>query len=102
MAVVVTKEIKKKRMLFGVFAALVLASVAIIYFGIFGKVRPEALPLAVSDITAPGEGSAAAGADPVADLKIKILEDERFKELQSSPGVPLKTGTTGKRNPFSE
>ncbi len=97
MAVVITKEIKKKRILLVIFMALVLASAAILYFGIFsgGETTP-----AVAQPSPTIGGPAVAG--QISDLKIKILEDDRFRNLQPPPGVPLKTETTGKSNPFSD
>ena len=97
MAVIVTKEIKKKRILIGLFAILVLVIFGILYFGIFRY----SVPLSVEQ-TQGQAGSGATAADQVSDLKVKILEDERFKNLQSPPGVPLNTETTGKGNPFSD
>lgn len=94
MAVVVTKDIKRKRMFLAVFAVLVLAAALIIYFGIFKKSAP---PSAV----APSPSSAVNGSQ-ISDLKVKILEDDRFRNLLPPPGVPLKTETTGKNNPFSD
>ena len=98
MAVIVTKEIKRKRITLGVLAALVLASLLILYFGIFTGRVPEATVLPMSE-TGPSE---VLGNSQVSDIKIKILEDERFKILKSPPGVPLNTNTTGKSNPFSD
>ena len=94
MAVVVTKDIKRRRLFLAVFAVLVLAAALIIYFGIFNKNTPLSAVLPLENPVANGS--------QVSDLKVKILEDERFKNLLSPPGVPLKTETTGKSNPFSD
>lgn len=96
MAVIITKEIRKKRILLGVFGALVLASVLILYFGFFGNQQSL-------DTVLPPEGSVSpAAGQTVSDLDVGILEDERFKNLVSPPGVPVATSTTGKKNPFSD
>ena len=94
MAVVVTKDIRRKQLLLAAFAALVLTSASIIYFGMFKESAPSSAVL-------PLENPVVSGSQ-VSDLKVKILEDERFKNLLSPPGVPLKTETTGKSNPFSD
>lgn len=98
MAVVVTKEIKRKRILLGVFGLLIVASLAIIYFGIFSKSSPAVS----SQLPATATVTAVAPGGKVADLNVQVLEDSRFKELQPPPGVPVKTETTGKSNPFSD
>ena len=36
------------------------------------------------------------------EVKLDLFEDDRFKELEASPGVPLKAQTSGKKNPFSD
>ncbi|MDP3764292.1 MAG: hypothetical protein Q8Q95_01585 [bacterium] len=100
MAVIVTKEIKKKRILLAVFGVLVLVSFGILYFGFFGSSSPPPVQPEQSAVVA-GTPSATV-ADQVSDLKVKILEDERFKSLQIPPGVPIETQTTGKSNPFSD
>ncbi|MEK9174612.1 MAG: hypothetical protein AAB725_01425 [Patescibacteria group bacterium] len=97
MAVIVTKEIKKKRILMGVFFVLVLSSGLVLYFGFLHKGSPP--PAVVAPVT-PAAGVAATS--QVSDLKVKILEDDRFKNLELPPGVPIKTETTGKSNPFSD
>ncbi|MDP3800148.1 MAG: hypothetical protein Q8Q90_01865 [bacterium] len=101
MAVILTKEIKKKRLLLAVFGALVVVSLGILYFGgYFGSSTPAPIQ--------PGQGSpvattpGAAVVDQVSDLKVKILEDIRFQNLQMPPGVPIEMQTTGKSNPFSD
>ena len=93
MAVVITKEIKKKRTLLAVFAGLVLVSLVILYYGFLKKDSPS------SDLSS---GTSYKSSQPVSDLNVKILEDQRFKNLQTPPGVPLNTNTTGKSNPFSD
>lgn len=98
MAIIVTKEIKRKRTLLVVFGVLVLASGAILYFGFLGT--GGSLPAGVTTPAPIDSNTAVAG--QVSDLKIKILEDDRFKKLEPPPGVPLKTETTGKSNPFSD
>lgn len=105
MSVVVTKEIKRKRMLLLVFLALVLASFGILYFGIFKTNTPpppqsqQKSNIVESDTA---DVSNKAVSEQVSDLKVKILEDIRFQDLQSPPGVPISTQTTGKSNPFSD
>lgn len=94
MAVVATKEIKRKQLFLTVFIVLVLASAVIIYLGIFKKSAPPS-------VVAPLPSSAVSGSQ-ISDLKVKILEDDRFRNLLPPPGVPLKTETTGKSNPFSD
>lgn len=104
MAVIVTKDIKRKRIMLGAFAALVLGSGLIIYFGIFSnRVTPSETDLPPES----GESTGEVASFPqvsAPDFKVDILADERFKNLQSSPGVPLEvaTNTAGKINPFSE
>ncbi|MBI4118783.1 MAG: hypothetical protein HY452_00790 [Parcubacteria group bacterium] len=93
MAVVVTKDIKRKRLFLAVFVVLVLTSAIIIYLGIF---KESSQP----NIVLPSENLV--NSNQVSDLKIKILEDDRFRNLLPPPGVPLKTETTGKSNPFSD
>ena len=93
MAVIVTKDIKRKRLFLTVFVALVLASAVIIYLGVFNKVSQPNIVLPPENLV---------GNNQVSDLKVKILEDERFRNLLPPPGVPLKTETTGKSNPFSD
>ena len=97
MAVIVTKEIKKKRILLGIFAVLVLVTFGILYFGIFKRSAPASVEQFQRSVS-----SSATASDQISDLKVKILEDERFKNLQAPPGVPLNTQTTGKSNPFSD
>lgn len=93
MAVVITKEIKKKRTLLAVFVGLVLVSLVILYYGFLKKNSPS------SSLSSP---TSYKSSQSVSDLNVKILEDQRFKNLQTPPGVPLKTDTTGKSNPFSD
>ena len=93
MAVIVTKDIKRKRLFLTVFVALVLASAVIIYLGVFSKGSQPNIVLPPENLV---------GNNQVSDLKVKILEDERFRNLLPPPGVPLKTETTGKSNPFSD
>ncbi|MFY9493242.1 MAG: hypothetical protein WAP55_02095 [Minisyncoccia bacterium] len=95
MPVVATKEIKRKRLFLTVFIVLVLTSAAIVYFGIFKK---SALP----STALPPANPTTASNNQISDLKVKILEDERFRDLLPPPGLPLKTETTGKNNPFSD
>ena len=100
MAVVITKEIRKKRMLIAAFAVLVLAAFAILYFGgVIGGGRQIQTAGPDQNISS---GPAEQVKVPISDAKLKILEDERFKILQNPPGVPVKTDTTGKVNPFSD
>lgn len=101
MPVIVTREIKKKRMLIAVFAALILAALAILYFGgVLGGSSPTS---SVEVSNAPGGAANQAELKtPISDAQLKILEDARFTDLQSPPGVPIKTDTTGKSNPFSD
>lgn len=99
MAVIATKEIKKRRMLLTVFAALVATSGLVLYFGLFGGSTPP-LPSEPS-----GDNASLPPADlqsEVPRLEVGILEDERFKNLQWPPGLPLATTTAGKANPFSD
>ncbi|MEK7175063.1 MAG: hypothetical protein AAB722_01880 [Patescibacteria group bacterium] len=96
MPVILTKEIKKKRTLLVVLGALVLASVLILYFGFFSGGSPQ------STVLPEGSSNVSLGNQAVSDLDVKILEDERFKNLRSPPGVPVATSTTGKNNPFSD
>ncbi|MBI2454376.1 MAG: hypothetical protein HYV54_02295 [Parcubacteria group bacterium] len=95
MSVVVTKEIKKKRIMLAILGALILASVLILYFGFFSGGLPSTVLPEESSVAPLGNGM-------VSDLNVKILEDERFKNLASPPGVPVATSTTGKKNPFSD
>ena len=87
-------------MLIAAFAVLILAAFAILYFGgVIGGEQaqpPESVP-DISTVTGGDEVKI-----PISDAKLKILEDERFKILQNPPGVPVKTDTTGKANPFSD
>lgn len=99
MAVIVTKEIKKKRILLAVFAGLVLASLGILYFGYFGASSPLPQPEQSQGTT---NVSSASVSDQVSDLNVKVLEDSRFQNLQTPPGVPINVQTTGKSNPFSD
>ena len=101
MAVVITKEIRKKRILIAAFAVLVLLSLSILYFGgvIGGGSQAPSVEPSQEIPVATGSGEVKI---PISDAKLKILEDERFKILQSPPGVPVKTDTTGKANPFSD
>lgn len=99
MSIVVTKEIKRRRLFLAVFAVLVSASAALVYFGIFKKNTQYNVILPLEN---PANGDNPTNNNQVSDLKVKILEDERFKNLLSPPGVPLKTETTGKSNPFSD
>lgn len=99
MAVVITKEIKKKRILISVFSVLVLTTFGILYFGFFKKSSSPPPQLKDSGV-ASVVGTTVS--EQVSDLKIKILEDIRFQGLQSPPGVPINTQTTGKSNPFSD
>ncbi|MEK7564630.1 MAG: hypothetical protein AAB394_01090 [Patescibacteria group bacterium] len=99
MAVVVTKEIKKKRILVLVFSALVLATFSILYFGFFRKSSPP--PPQIKD-SGMASVIGTTVSEQVSDLKVKILEDIRFQGLQPPPGVPINTQTTGKSNPFSD
>jgi hypothetical protein len=102
MPVIVTKQIKKKRILIAAFAVLIIATLAILYFGgvIGGGSLPISVGLPVSDSSITGDGQEIKV--PISDAKLKILEDERFTNLQNSPGVPISTETTGKSNPFSD
>ncbi len=101
MAVIVTKEIKKKRLLLAVFGFLVVVSLGILYFGgYFGSSTPPPPVQAQQGGTA--TTPVAAVSDQVSDLKVKILEDVRFQNLQVPPGVPIEIQTTGKSNPFSD
>ncbi|MBI2052051.1 MAG: hypothetical protein HYT38_00015 [Candidatus Sungbacteria bacterium] len=93
MAVVVTKDIKRKRLFLAVFVVLVLTSAIIIYLGIFKESSQPNIVLPPENLV---------NSNQVSDLKIKILEDDRFRNLLPPPGVPLKTETTGKSNPFSD
>jgi|SRR3989338_3940340 len=106
MPVIVTKEIKKKRILMAALAILVIAIFSVLYFGgVIGKdSQPAPVEPAVgqSAVVPLAEGTGQEIQTPISDAKLKILEDERFKNLQSPPGVPVKTDTTGKSNPFSE
>lgn len=103
MSVIVTKEIKKKRMLLLVFLVLVLASFGVLYFGGFFKKSLVPSPQAQQPaVTGAVNVSNKAVSEQVSDLKIKILEDVRFQGLQPPPGVPISTQTTGKSNPFSD
>lgn len=105
MAVVVTKEIKKKRMLLLIFLALVLVTFGILYFGgVFsgGSTPPPQVAQQPNPIVGTANVSDTTVSEQVSDLKVKILEDIRFQGLQSPPGVPIDTQTTGKSNPFSD
>ncbi len=93
MAVIVTKDIKRKRLFLAVFVVLVLTSAIIIYLGIFKESSQPNIVLPPENLV---------NSNQVSDLKIKILEDDRFRNLLPPPGVPLKTETTGKSNPFSD
>ncbi|MBI4119935.1 MAG: hypothetical protein HY454_00530 [Parcubacteria group bacterium] len=101
MPVVVTKEIKKKRKLLAIFAVSMLASGLVLYFGLF---RQAASPTPPDEPAAAEAGLPPAGlGSEVPRLELRLLEDERFKNLQPPPGLPLATTTTaGKENPFSD
>ena len=95
MAVVITKGIKKKRLQLAVAVGLILVAFLIIYFGIFRTTSSEVGPV---EVASPNQS-----APEISDINIKIFDDERFKGLQNSPGVPLATTTeSGKLNPFSD
>lgn len=94
MAIVITKEIKKKRILLGAALALLVASFLIIYFGLFYEPKVPAVSSSSNLEVAAGQ--------KVPDLNVDIFNDERFKILKSPPGVPIATDTPGKINPFSD
>ncbi len=99
MSVIVTKQIKKKRILIAALAVLIIATFTILYLGgVIGGSSPTTSVELPSSVTETGQEVQV----PISDAKLKILEDERFKNLQNSPGVPLNTDTTGKSNPFSD
>ena len=94
MAIVVTKEIKKKRILLVVAGGLIAASFLVIYFGVYYQ---PSMPSAEQS----GVPTASLSKSEV-DINLGVFDDERFKSLQISPGVPIATDTPGKSNPFSE
>lgn len=100
MAVVLTQEIRKKRTLLAVVTILLITTAVILYFGLRSTAPPETIsgPSGASGET----NTEVAPAPDLIDLKVDILNDDRFKKLQQPPGVPVATSTTGKLNPFSE
>lgn len=96
MAIVITKEIKRKRILLAVAGGMLLVAFLIIYFGIFYKPGVPAM-----DVLAPVSGVTGSKSE-VSDINVSIFEDQRFKDLQTPPGVPIATDTPGKANPFSD
>ena len=95
MAVVITKDIKKKRFQLAIAVSLILVAFLIIYLGFFRTTSPKIGPAEVANQNP--------SAPEVSDINIKIFDDARFKSLQNSPGVPLATTTeSGKLNPFSD
>ncbi len=90
MAVILTKEIKRRRLLLALAGVLLLVALLIIYFGLFYQPGSSANPAGTGTVQQP------------ADINIGIFDDIRFKNLQSPPGVPIATDTPGKANPFSD
>ena len=99
MPVVVTKEIKKKRKLLAIFAVSMLVTGLVLYFGMFRDSAPSVSSEPVADDV--GLPPVDLGSE-VPRLEVRILDDERFKNLQPSPGLPVATTTAGKANPFSD
>lgn len=99
MAVVVTKEIKKKRKLLAVFAVSMLITGLVLYFGMF---RDSAPPVSDEPVADDMDSPPVDSGSEVPRLELRVLEDERFKNLQPPPGLPVATTTAGKENPFSD
>lgn len=103
MAVVATKEIKKKRMLIIVFSALVVGTFVILYYGgVFGK-KSVTVP-----VTQPSQNQISPESfkeqpeSATFELKIGIFEDAQFKALQKVQIPTQASATPGKANPFSD
>ena len=96
MAIIITKEIKKKRILLAVAGVMLLTAFLIIYFGIFYNPSVPAV-----DVLVPASGVTGSKSE-ISDINVGIFEDQRFKDLQIPPGVPIATDTPGKANPFSD
>ena len=73
MAIVITKEIKRKRILLGVALAFLVASFLIIYFGLFYKPNVPAISSSSNLKVA-----ATAAGQKIPDLNVDIFSDERF------------------------
>jgi hypothetical protein len=103
MSVIVTKEVKKKRILLAIFAVSIIATFFVLYFGgMLGGGSPVVLE---NDMLQSGFIFGETEQEinvPISDIRLKILDDERFTSLQDPPGVPVSAETTGNRNPFSD
>ncbi len=100
MAVIITKEIKKRRILLAASAVLLAVMALVLFLGLNENTSEQTVPVSVGDseVAMPQPVSDSA----VSDLKVEVFEDERFKILKDPPGLPVESKTTGKSNPFSD
>lgn len=100
MAVILTKEEKKKRIMISVIAVSIIGTFSVLYFG--GIIGGG--PKYITDMPEilPGEDSGKYLGSFSYDIDVKIFDDERFKSLMDPLTIPISTTTDGNRNPFSE
>lgn len=99
MAVIITKEIRRRRALLIASGALLIVMALVLFLGLNKNTPSSEVPASVENpeiLTPPASDSG------VSDLKVGVFEDERFKALQDPPGLPVESKTTGKLNPFSD
>ena len=99
MAVIITKEIKKRRILLVASAILLVVTALVLFLGLNETSAPTISTNVESSEVSMPQPSSDSG---VSDLKVGVFEDERFKILKDPPGLPVESKTTGKSNPFSD
>lgn len=105
MPVIVTKEVKKKRILLAISVVSIVAAFFVLYFGGIVGIGGGSPAVLENEMLELGFifGETEQGINvPISDERLKILDDERFTSLQDPPGVPVSAETTGNRNPFSD
>jgi len=89
MAIVFSEEKKRQQYLIVIFAVVVLATVAVFWFGVFQAPKTEVVQIPTSPFSKKVE------------INFSTLDDPRLADLELFSGITAFAGETGRANPFA-